>query len=213
MRYYIYVDGESHCVNAERSLERFFGSDYAQKSIVQFVGPRQHVPMNMRADCRFFWDEYHYRDAFHVISPERQYYFTCFTGTPEGLFDAKVFLKKQNFDPHIIHELKDLSKARDNMLNKDAVLIKAKGVDTELAVRLLEDAYSNLFDACILYTSDADIIPAIEAVRRRGKRVFVVGHSDCLQKNSPLFYIPERFIDIGGSYFKDHFGPKPPGLS
>lgn len=210
-RHYLYVDGESHFINADKLLTGAFGENYASQSLVRFTGPRVHSPLHLRSDCRYFWDYTFFERTFPNIEPERRYYCTCFTGTTEGLFDTNVFLRKHNFEPHVVQELKDLAKARDNMLNAKAVLIKAKGVDTGLVVRLLEDAYNDLFDVCILFASDADFIPAIEAVKRQGKRVIVVGYSDCLQKNSPLFFVPEKFIDIGGvKYFKDNYGPKPP---
>ena len=52
-----------------------------------------------------------------------------------------------------------------------------KGVDVLMAVDLLIGAYEDLFDTAILVTSDTDLIPAIEKVRERGKKIEYVGFS------------------------------------
>ena len=52
-----------------------------------------------------------------------------------------------------------------------------KGVDVLMAVDLLIGAYEDLFDTAILVTSDTDLIPAIDKVRERGKKIEYVGFS------------------------------------
>ena len=52
-----------------------------------------------------------------------------------------------------------------------------KGVDVLMAVDLLIGAYENLFDTAILVTSDTDLIPAIDKVKERGKKIEYVGFS------------------------------------
>jgi uncharacterized protein (TIGR00288 family) len=79
---------------------------------------------------------------------------------------------------------------------KDALLIKPKGVDIALAVRMLEDATYNNFDRCILVTSDIDYLPAINAVRRMGKQVSVLGFQEGIANDSPFMYVVEGFVDL-----------------
>ena len=52
-----------------------------------------------------------------------------------------------------------------------------KKTDVNIAVRLLEDAFDDLFDVAIIISGDSDLAPPIESVRRRfpGKKV-VVAH-------------------------------------
>lgn len=50
-----------------------------------------------------------------------------------------------------------------------------KGVDVQLAVDLLVDAYENTCDTSILVSSDTDLIPAIRKVRALGKNVEYIG--------------------------------------
>jgi len=52
-----------------------------------------------------------------------------------------------------------------------------KGVDVLMAVNLLVGAYENLYDTVILVTSDTDLIPALEKVRSKGKKIEYIGFS------------------------------------
>lgn len=61
---------------------------------------------------------------------------------------------------------------------------------------MVADAAANLYDCCLLFTSDADFLPAIEAIRRMGKTVWVFGYKSALPKRSPYLYVPDRFVDL-----------------
>lgn len=215
-RIYLYVDGESHFSLANHCLVKLHGNDYPENGIIRYFGGGTPIKVEIEKRYSFFWDVLCIRQDLqgylNTLMPSRMYYFTSFTGTTDNLFEAHQFLRLQGFEPQIVSEPKDLLKSRANSLNKNAIIIKPKGVDTKLAVTLLEDAYGDLFDICILLTSDADFIPSIEAVKRRGKRVVVVGHGECLAKNSPMYYLPEKFIDIGINYCRNHYHLKP-GIS
>lgn len=52
-----------------------------------------------------------------------------------------------------------------------------KGVDVLMAVDLVCGAYENLYDTAILVSSDTDLIPALDKVRSKGKRVEYIGFS------------------------------------
>jgi len=52
-----------------------------------------------------------------------------------------------------------------------APLYEEKGVDVALVVDMLTGAFEDLYDTVILVSSDGDFKPAVEAVRRYGKRV------------------------------------------
>lgn len=52
-----------------------------------------------------------------------------------------------------------------------------KKTDVNIAVRLLEDAFDNLFDVAIIVSGDSDLAPPIESVRRRfPQKKIVVAH-------------------------------------
>jgi len=105
-------------------------------------------------------------------------------------------LRALGFEPQILKELSELTKRRSNILRSEGVIEKAKGVDIAIAVRMLEDAQRNVFQVCGLYTSDVDYIPVIEVVKRMGKAVYVFGYRSGLGRNSPLEYVPDRFVDL-----------------
>lgn len=50
-----------------------------------------------------------------------------------------------------------------------------KGIDTLLATNLIRLAFSNSYDAAVLASSDADMVPAVEFVQTLGKKVIQAG--------------------------------------
>jgi uncharacterized LabA/DUF88 family protein len=46
-----------------------------------------------------------------------------------------------------------------------------KGVDTSIAIELFHYALDNVYDKAILISNDADFVPAIEYIQRRGNRI------------------------------------------
>jgi uncharacterized LabA/DUF88 family protein len=52
-----------------------------------------------------------------------------------------------------------------------------KGVDVLIAVDLLIGAYENIYDVAILVSSDTDLIPAVEKVRTKNKKIEYIGFS------------------------------------
>jgi len=63
-----------------------------------------------------------------------------------------------------------------HMLKNDAIYHE-KGVDVLMAVDLLTGAYEDLYDTAILVSSDTDLIPAIEKVRKMKKKIEYIGFS------------------------------------
>ena len=52
-----------------------------------------------------------------------------------------------------------------------------KGVDVQMATDMLVTAYENKCNQIILISSDTDLLPAIEQVKRRGKAIQYIGFS------------------------------------
>jgi uncharacterized LabA/DUF88 family protein len=78
------------------------------------------------------------------------------------------------------------------------LIIKPKGLDIALAVRMLEDAHRNLYQRCFLVTSDADYLPLIKAVRQLGKQVYVLAYGEDITKwRSEFEYVPDAYVDLG----------------
>lgn len=62
------------------------------------------------------------------------------------------------------------------MLQHDGIYHE-KGVDVRMAVDLVSGAYEDHYDRAILISSDSDLLPALEKVRAKGKKVTYVGFS------------------------------------
>ncbi|MCK4817271.1 NYN domain-containing protein [bacterium] len=207
---YVYIDGESHFIRTEERFKKLHGpkaklefSEFAPKAMGHLSYPNENKPLLiLDRKCKFFWD----KQYVHFLSEnkflrsiknlERAVYFSSVTGDENLLHKTRVFIREQGFEPRITLELSTLAKRRENELTKNNLIYKAKGVDIGLAVRIIEDAYQNIFHECFLFTSDIDFIPIIQVIQRLGKKVYVCGYRDGLGKNSELEYVPDFFIDL-----------------
>jgi uncharacterized LabA/DUF88 family protein len=68
---------------------------------------------------------------------------------------------------------------------------------------MLEDSPN--YDICILVTSDNDYLPVIQAVRRKGKVVYVLSYEDGTTKESEFFYVPDRFAFVNKDNLKGEY--------
>lgn len=71
--------------------------------------------------------------------------------------------KTQNFTIH-----------KGYLMRNDGVYHE-KGVDVKIATDLLVGAYENLYDEAIIISSDTDLIPAMEKVKKLNKKVEYIG--------------------------------------
>lgn len=72
------------------------------------------------------------------------------------------------------------------------VVSRPKPVDILMATRVLEDCMEDNFDRCIFVGGDEDYVPLLDAVRRRGKEVWLVAIERWLQDKLRL--ASDRFI-------------------
>jgi uncharacterized LabA/DUF88 family protein len=72
--------------------------------------------------------------------------------------------------------------------------VRQKGVDTLIAVDMVAGAYSQLFDIAVLVAGDADFVPVVEEVKRRGVMVAIAGRSS--STSSELMAAADRYIEI-----------------
>lgn len=196
---YIYIDGESHY---ERSLaygKEVYGPNFRLSDLKcsRYSDP---APIFIDDRCQLFWEprllhEVRCKMKTPVID-RRSVYFTAFTGLPSDLHSVRVGIKKSGLEPYVVVEPKPLRDRRKNTLKQFNIIEKPKGVDIALTTMLLEDARHNNFSACILYTSDIDYLPAIEAVRRIGKYVAVASFRSGLGENSAFEYVPDLFYNL-----------------
>ncbi len=53
-----------------------------------------------------------------------------------------------------------------------------KGVDVRIALDLAQGAFENIYDTAILLSSDTDLIPALQRVRKYKKHIEYIGFAD-----------------------------------
>lgn len=223
---YLYVDGESHFIRSSECWKGCHGDRAELEEATQKV-PKPHGPcgfpnqmaIGFMRPAKFFFDPQCLRHFLsggnrtalwqHEYWHDRAIYFTSFAGDDKGLALARTMIRQFGFEPVVVKELKEHAKRRENKLRNNGTIEKAKGVDIALSVRMLEDAYHNNFEKCFLFTSDADYLPVIEAVRRRGKVVFVAGFGQWIPEDAPLRYVPDHFFDLGGDFMRDEFKRQP----
>lgn len=59
--------------------------------------------------------------------------------------------------------------------NNELIRTVEKGVDTSIAIELFHYALDNVYDTAILVSGDADFVPAIEYIQRRGNKIIHAG--------------------------------------
>jgi len=207
MRVSAYIDGENHYLRSREACKLIHGDmitpqNAREASRVSGASafPDEVAPiLEAREDLFYFWDK-HVFDHIHrkyrrrisgtTYSVSEGVYATSVVGDIDKTHKARVWIRSRGFDALIRHEP---AKTRDSRLAQGG---KPKTVDVALAVRILEDAYQGVYDACYVFTSDVDFIPAIEAVRRLGKQVYVCGYKNGIGKRSELEFIPTEFVDL-----------------
>jgi uncharacterized LabA/DUF88 family protein len=69
-----------------------------------------------------------------------------------------------------------------------------KGVDVQLAVDLVSNAYQNNFDIAVLFSGDIDLLESIKTVKNLGKHVILFSHYSNMAKD--MIKEPDWFIDL-----------------
>ena len=94
--------------------------------------------------------------------------------------------------PVILNKLKKLT-------HQDTYSYTEKRVDVNIAVDLVSAAMKDEFDVAYLISADGDFIPAVEAVRKTGKKVFAAvpasGYELRKAVNKFIYLKPEWFSD------------------
>jgi hypothetical protein len=220
--HYVYVDAENHflrttnaareAIDYERAPEIFAsqmlhqyysGSQVPQVKVTTAGNQWTYAP-----ELMLFWQFQlvHGRLGYShgkAADFRRTIFVAPCSGDDDAAHAMRMGLRNYGFDPLVIDEKRNLQKQRElkRTTAPELVLDKAKGCDIALAIRMVTDASSGLFDACHLFTSDADFLPAVEAVRSMGKHVTVYGVRSVLPDRSPYLYVPDDFCDLG-EYFR-----------
>lgn len=97
-------------------------------------------------------------------------------------------------DPHIFADLSDIAKRHEQ-----STIFVEKAVDVFLAVDVVSMAVNDAYDAAYLLTADGDYTPAVEAVRKLGKKVYAA----CCSSGAHLAKTVNSFIHLPPSWFDD----------
>lgn len=204
MRTYVYVDGENHFRRSQERAEVVFGHPRSLEALsaANFTShgfPRRSDDAPRRSildeESLFFWD----CGCLNSVVNEVQRA-VCFTSccSESRASQIKRRLRKWEFEAEVVVELKQDFRRRRKLRDSLKMIDKPKGCDIAMTTRMVADAAADLYDACCLFTSDADFLPAIQAIRNMGKRVVVLGYAACLKddESSPYLYTPDQFIDL-----------------
>ncbi len=123
---------------------------------------------------------------------DRAYYFTGAAGP--NIEQRERDLHALGFTPHVSVKVKPDSFAQAMKEEGITVISRPKPVDILIATRVLEDCMADNFDLCIFVGGDEDYVPLLEAVRRRGKQVWLVVFERWLAKRGRLRLACDRFI-------------------
>jgi len=156
--------------------------------------------------------EVHHRPNVYVWSPGavwpgmsvvlRATYYTYAVGSEEIVLEianeirALTYVQYNPPGHHLAPRLGDTLYPK--VLRKVKNSRNAKGVDIQLTVDVLSNAYQNNLDVVYLITGDGDYAPLIAECQRQGKQVFVAALSSGL--NQSLKVVADRFIDLD-NYF------------
>jgi uncharacterized LabA/DUF88 family protein len=185
-----YIDGESHFLRTEEAWQDIHG-DTATLERLRYIGDATDKLILVNPQAKVFWTRRMNPGVMRAV------YFTAASCDTSTMFSIKTSLRSFELEPAVFHEVKQLADQRKNLLKANGLIEKPKQVDIALAVRMIEDARSDVFDKFHLYTSDVDFLPVIKAVMARAKQVYVYGHKNGLAKESPLLHEPDLFIDLG----------------
>jgi len=210
MKAYLFVDAENHFLRATAVAEEIIGSPKAARAMSEAktrVRAIRGFPDHINGE-RFGWNpklqlcwdcELLSRGGLLTdmgASVARAIYACSCTGDDDKAHKMRVQLRNYGFEPIVVRELKNLRQQREATRKRHGLIEKPKGCDIAIATRMVADAAADLYECCFLFTSDADFLPAIEAVRRMGKIVWVFGFASALPERSPYLYVPDRFVDL-----------------
>ena len=209
MKAYLFVDAENHFLRSVVVAEEIIGSLKAAQAmalaktrirdITGFPNDIKDERFGWDPELQLFWDcELLSRSGLLSlgVSVSRAIYACSCTGDDNKAHQMSVRLRECEFEPIVIRELKNLRRQREATRANHKLIEKPKGCDIAIATRMVADAAANLYEYCCLFTSDADFVPAIEAVRRMGKIVWVFGYTSALPSRSPYLYVPDKFVDL-----------------
>ena len=107
--------------------------------------------------------------------------------TERRKYGQKEFFFKANLYPFV-----EIRKKPLQFVNSKGIF--QKGVDVELAVDLVSNAFNNTYDTAVLFSGDVDLIESLKLVKNLGKQVIVFSHKK--QMSRGLLKEVDYYIDF-----------------
>lgn len=111
----------------------------------------------------------------------RNYYIGVVRAKPNDQKGQKLRKDQQRLFSHLQSKENKFNVLRGYLMKSDETYHE-KGVDVRMAIDLVVGASENQYDTAILISSDTDLIPAINYVQKKGKKVEYIGFA-----NQPSF--------------------------
>jgi uncharacterized LabA/DUF88 family protein len=167
---FLFIDSS----NAYHSLRKSGAEEF-------FDYPSLHKELSIQFDIQktFFYDAIKSRQIEPEQYTKQQIFHEKLTREIKGLEVRKRKLKYLGLGQRIQEGLKELDLCRNcypkviNFLSKLGLfkVSKEKGIDILLGSDMIKAAYENKFDSAIIFSGDADFVPAIEVVKELKKKV------------------------------------------
>ena len=127
----------------------------------------------------------------------RATYYTYAVGSDPHIDAIREKIKSLMFNKHRDSELPNW--LTPHVFKKDKQTARAKGVDIQLTVDVLNHVHEDHVDTVYLMSGDGGYKPLIEEVRRSGKQVYLSAFSDGLDES--LVNIVDDFYCLDGTVF------------
>lgn len=117
----------------------------------------------------------------------KRYYVGIARNVDDSEKSREIVKGQQKFLSHLENEGFAIKRGR---VMYDSGRIREKGTDVKMAVDLVIGAADDLYDTVVVVSSDTDLIPAIQYIKYKGKRIEYVGFSHApslgMQKHADL---------------------------
>jgi uncharacterized LabA/DUF88 family protein len=181
----MFVDGENFAINARKFAERESfelreGKHYMRDVFAWFpeVSARKNWEV-AAAEAKLSLE----------LQPQarRSFYYTSLVGDDVRLKQVRQALHALHFEPQVFKKIRPEA--------------KSKGVDLTLATDMLCHAFNNSYDLAVLVAGDADYVPLVREVKRRGKLVLVAFFTDGgLGFSEDLELVADHGLNLSGMF-------------
>jgi uncharacterized LabA/DUF88 family protein len=175
----VFVDGENFTIRAQQ-LARQEGLELSTDPVHYLQDVFVWMPTWHPVSTPYLLSLF----PFETNLGTRAYYYTSVVGDDDKVLAVRRSLRARGFDPLVF--------------KKPSGAAKSKGVDITLTKDMLSHAFQDHYEDALLIAGDADYIPLIEEVKRRGKRVFVAFFAgEGLGLAQEVRLIADHFVDLG----------------